>query len=110
MGTLPVIEHFDVVEDSRAGFFSGGKSLVMNEFILRLPKKLSCLARLHMQGSDLPQQLSIFDSVTALGPAQPVVKAAAGHAQGPAQPGYLELLAMPPNERVLHGSSRAKYA
>src|ERR1700759_2070926 len=35
---------------------------------------------------------------------------AAGHAQGPAQPGYLELLAMPPNERVLHGSSRAKYA
>src|SRR5690349_22895388 len=46
----------------------------------------------------------------ALGPAQPVVKAAAGHAQRPAQPGNLELLAMPTNERVLHGSSRAKYA
>ena len=62
-----------------------------------------CLARLHMQGSDLPQQFSVFNSVTALGPAQPVVKAAAGHAQSPAQPGNLELLAMPPNERVLHG-------
>jgi len=31
MGSLPVIEHFDVVEDARAGFFSGGKSLVMDE-------------------------------------------------------------------------------
>src|SRR5580693_2412390 len=45
-----------------------------------------CLARLQMQGSDLPQQFSVFYSVTALGPAQPVVKAAAGHAQGPARP------------------------
>ena len=81
--------------------------------LLQYPPRLVgavCLARLQMQGSDRPQQFSVFYSVTALGPAQPVVKAAAGHAQGPAQPGNLELLAMPPNERVLHGSSRAKYA
>ena len=78
--------------------------------LLQYPPRLVgavCLARLQMQGSDRPQQFSVFYSVTALGPAQPVVKAAAGHAQGPAQPGNPELLAMPPNERVLHGSSRA---
>jgi hypothetical protein len=36
MGSLPVIEHFDVVENSRTGFFSRGKSLVVNEFILEI--------------------------------------------------------------------------
>ena len=39
MGSLPVIEHLDVVEDARTGFFSGGKSVVMNEFILEIAKE-----------------------------------------------------------------------
>ena len=39
MGSLPVIEHFDVVEDLRAGFFSRGKSLVMDEFILEIAEE-----------------------------------------------------------------------
>ena len=39
MRSLPVIEHFDVVEDSRTGFFSRGKSLVVNEFILEIAEE-----------------------------------------------------------------------
>lgn len=39
MGSLPVIERFDVVEDSRAGFLSRGKSLVMDEFILEIAEE-----------------------------------------------------------------------
>jgi hypothetical protein len=39
MGPLAVIEHFDVVEDSRAGLFSRGKPLVMDEFILEIAEE-----------------------------------------------------------------------
>src|ERR1700722_8002463 len=39
MGSLPVIEHFDVVKGSRTGFFSRGKSLVVNEFILEIAEE-----------------------------------------------------------------------
>ena len=39
MGSLAVIGHLDVVEDLRAGLFSRGKSLVMDEFILEIAKE-----------------------------------------------------------------------
>jgi hypothetical protein len=31
MGSLPVIEHLDVIEDARSGFFPGGEPVVVDQ-------------------------------------------------------------------------------
>jgi hypothetical protein len=65
---------------------------------------------LRVQGTDALEKLSILRSMTALRSIAPFVVAAARDAQRPAQSCDAESLGVPPDEGVLHGSSRAKYA
>src|SRR4030095_6650959 len=68
------------------------------------------LPRLHMHGSNRPQELPVRRRPLARRPVPPLVVAAARYAQHGAQARHLEQPAMATDEGVLHGSSRAKYA
>ena len=39
MGSLPVIEHLDVIEDARSGFFPGGEPVMVNQLVLEIAEE-----------------------------------------------------------------------